>query len=108
MGRIDARAFFARSALEQPCDLYARMRELAPVCAIGDTGAYLVSTHAAIEDAVARQDEFSANLRRVLLSTDSGISPRMMIDPIGITGMSTTCAPRTSARRRARRRARTA
>ncbi|MAT90967.1 MAG: cytochrome P450 [Halioglobus sp.] len=102
MGRIDARAFFARSALEQPCDLYARMRELAPVCAIGDTGAYLVSTHAAIEDAVARQDEFSANLRRVLLSTGAE-PPRlipMQLEEGGLDVIATADDPAHSVHRR--------
>lgn len=102
MGRIDAEAFFAPAALEQPCSLYARMRELAPVCAIGDTGAFLVGSHAAIEDAVTRQEAFSANLRRVLLST--GDEPpqlfRMQLEEGGLDVIATADDPAHSVHRR--------
>lgn len=67
MSSIDARDFFDPAAIEDPYPLYARMRSLAPVCAIGDTGTFLVSTYAAVEEAAKRHEEFSANLTGMLV-----------------------------------------
>ena len=64
---IDTREFFSPEAFENPFPQYARMREHAPVCPIGDTGAFFVSTHAAVEEAVKRHEEFSANLKAMLV-----------------------------------------
>lgn len=70
MNNIDATEFFAPSAIEDPYALYARMREIAPVCQIGNTRAFLVSTHAAVEEAVKRHDEFSAQLKGMLVCAE--------------------------------------
>lgn len=70
MTSIDARDLFGSRAFEDPYSLYETMRTLAPVCAIGETGAYFVGTHAAVEEAVRRHDAFSANLKRMLICGD--------------------------------------
>jgi len=64
---IDAKEFFTAAAIEHPHSLYAHMRKIAPVCQIGDTRAFLVSTHAAVEEAVKRHEEFSAQLKGMLV-----------------------------------------
>jgi cytochrome P450 len=70
MGSIDAREFFTAAAIEDPYNLYARMRAIAPVCQIGETRAFLVSSHAAVEEAVRRHGEFSAHLKGMLVCDD--------------------------------------
>ncbi len=67
MNTIDAKEFFTATAIENPYALYARMRASAPVCQIGDTRAFLISSHAAVEEAVRRHGEFSAQLKGMLV-----------------------------------------
>ncbi len=74
---IDAREFFSASAIDDPYPLYTRMREAGPVCALGETRAFLVSTRAAVEEAVKRHGEFSANLESMLIYSNSG-APRVI------------------------------
>jgi len=69
---IDARELFAPAALENPYPLYARMRALAPVCALHGTRSFFVCRRAAVEEAVLRHEDFSANLSGVLLCDDDG------------------------------------
>lgn len=76
MANIDSRDFFSWDAIDNPYPLYARMRTLAPVCQIGDTRAFLVSTQGAVEEAVKRHDEFSAQLKAMLVCSDDG-QPRL-------------------------------
>jgi cytochrome P450 len=64
---IDAKEFFSTSAIENPHALYERMRAIAPVCQIGATRAFLVSSHAGVEEAVRRHEEFSAQLKGMLV-----------------------------------------
>jgi cytochrome P450 len=59
--------FFGLDTIEDPYPLYARMRETAPVCQVGDSRAFWVGTRAAIEEAVKRHPEFSANLEAFLV-----------------------------------------
>jgi cytochrome P450 len=67
MNRPDAKAFFSQASIDDPYALYAQMRKIAPVCQIGNTRAFLVSTHAAVEEAVKRHEEFSAQLKAMLV-----------------------------------------
>ncbi len=67
MNTIDAKELFTSAAIENPYVLYARMRAMAPVCQIGVVRAFLVSTHAAVAEAVTRQDDFSAQLKGMLV-----------------------------------------
>lgn len=67
---IDAKEFFTQDAIEHPHRLYARMRGISPVCQIGETRAFLVSTHAAVDEAVKRHDEFSAQLKAMLVCAE--------------------------------------
>ncbi len=70
MTSIDAKEFFTTTAIENPHALYERMRAIAPVCQIGDTRAFLVSSHAAVEEAVRRHEEFSAQLKGMLVCAE--------------------------------------
>ena len=71
MNIIDAKEFFTTTALENPHALYARMRTIAPVCQIGETRAFLAGSHAAVEEAVRRHEEFSAQLKGMLVCDEN-------------------------------------
>lgn len=71
MNLIDAKEFFNSSAIENPYALYDRMRAIAPVCQIGDLRAFMVSSHAAVEEAVRRHEEFSAQLKGMLVCDET-------------------------------------
>lgn len=70
MNGISAQAFFNTAAIDNPSALYAQMRAISPVCQIGETRAFFVSTHTAVEEAVKRHEDFSANLNRMLVCGD--------------------------------------
>jgi len=67
---IDATELFSPETLEEPYPLYARMRDLGPVCRIGDTRAFFLGTHAAVDAAVKRHEDFSANLNGMLVCSE--------------------------------------
>ncbi len=70
MNSFEAKAFFTRDAIENPPALYAHMRSIAPVCQIGELRAFFVGAHAAVEEAVKRHEDFSANLNAMLVCSD--------------------------------------
>jgi len=76
MNAIDAAEFFTAPVMEDPYPLYARMRALGPVCALDGTRAFFVGHHAAVEEAVRRHEDFSANLSGVLVCAQDG-RPRL-------------------------------
>ncbi|MEQ9465496.1 MAG: cytochrome P450 [Haliea sp.] len=67
-----AEHLFSAEAMENPFSLFATLRSLGPVCQLGDTRAFFVGTHAAVEEVVVRQDDFSANLERMLVRGEDG------------------------------------
>jgi cytochrome P450 len=58
---------FELATIADPQPLYARLRAEAPLSRIGDTGVHLVSTWSLVEEALAREQDFSANLTGVLI-----------------------------------------
>lgn len=76
MSAIPATELFTAAALENPYPLYEQMRALAPVCAIGDTRAFYLCSHAAVEEAVLRHEAFSANLEQMLVCGEDDV-PRI-------------------------------
>jgi cytochrome P450 len=81
MPSFDAAELYRPEALEDPYPLYARMRSLAPVCPLEGTGVHFVGSFAAVEEAVRRHEEFSANLTGILMRGDDG-HPRV-VDLVG-------------------------
>jgi cytochrome P450 len=73
---IAAQEFFTPAALADPYPLYARLRARGPVCALEGTRAFFVGHYAAVEEAVRRHAEFSANLDGVLVCGEDGV-PRL-------------------------------
>jgi cytochrome P450 len=62
----------APEVLENPHPFYARLRERAPVYEVPGTQVYLVTTRALIEEALEREEDFSANLTGVLMTGADG------------------------------------
>jgi cytochrome P450 len=73
MSPPDARELFAPDALENPYPCYARLREAGPLCEVGKSGVFFVSTWDAVEEAARRHAEFSANLTGVLVAGEGGL-----------------------------------
>ena len=68
----DPSEIFSARAIDDPHPLYARLRATAPVSRVGDTGVHLLTTWDGIEEVLARDREFSANLTGVLMRGDDG------------------------------------
>jgi cytochrome P450 len=62
----------APEVIENPYPFYARLRESAPVCEVPGTGVHLVTTRGLIEEALEREEDFSANLTGVLMTGEDG------------------------------------
>jgi cytochrome P450 len=62
----------APETVEDPYPFFAALREHAPVYPVAKTGIYLVSKRALIEEALDRQEDFSANLTGVLMTGPGG------------------------------------
>ncbi|HEY7818280.1 MAG TPA: cytochrome P450, partial [Vicinamibacteria bacterium] len=63
---------FEPDIIANPQALYARLRSEAPMARIGETGVHLVAIWDLIEEVLARESDFSANLTGVLMRTPSG------------------------------------
>jgi len=61
-----------REFIENPHPVFARLRKEAPISRVGDTGVHLVATWDLIEEALARESDFSANLTGVLIQGEDG------------------------------------
>lgn len=60
---------FEPATISNPQPLYARLRSEAPLSRVADSGVHLVATWDLIEEALARESDFSANLTGVLMRT---------------------------------------
>ncbi|MEM9175195.1 MAG: cytochrome P450 [Myxococcota bacterium] len=67
-----ADAILAPDAIESPQTLYAELRATRPLARIGDSGVHTVATWALIDEALGREDDFSANLTGVLFRGPDG------------------------------------
>ena len=69
---LKAAELLDRATIEQPYALYARLRREAPVAELDVKGVFAVSTWALIEEALGREDDFSANLTGFLYTDELG------------------------------------
>lgn len=72
MSAFDGASFFSEEAINDPHSLYEQMRNLAPVCQIGETRAFVACSHSAVTELIKRHQDFSANLRGMLVCGDNG------------------------------------
>lgn len=63
---------FEPLTIANPQQLYARLRSEAPLSRVADSGVHLVATWDLIEEALARESDFSANLTGVLMRGAAG------------------------------------
>lgn len=60
------------AVLADPQPLYRRLRKTAPIARIADTGVHLVTSWALVEEALGREQDFSANLTGVVIRGTDG------------------------------------
>ncbi len=65
-------ALIDRAAIDAPHPLFSRLRAVGPLVRVGETGVHAVTTWAAIEEALHREDDFSANLTGALMRGPDG------------------------------------
>ncbi len=63
---------FTREVIDDPHPLFARLRAERPVSRVGDTGVHLVATWDLVEEALQREEDFSAHLTGVLVRGEDG------------------------------------
>lgn len=75
----DATEFFGHDAIQDPYPLYDRMRSDAPVVRIGDSDFYAACNWSAVEEAIARVEDFSSNLTATMVyHPDGSVTPFAM------------------------------
>jgi cytochrome P450 len=79
----DPLEFFGVEALQDPYPLYDRLRAEGPVHRVGESGFYLVCDWAAINDAISRPEDFSANLTATMTFTADGTVVPFEMDGLG-------------------------
>ena len=79
----DPAALFGPAAIEDPHPLFARIREQHAISRIAETGVHLVATWDAIEEALEREEDFSANLTGVLIRGDDGLPAALELPSTG-------------------------
>ncbi|OBB78072.1 cytochrome P450 [Mycobacterium sp. 852014-52144_SCH5372336] len=67
-------ALFDDRFIQDPQPLYARMHQTGPVHRIGDSGFFAVSGWDAVNEAIARCDDFSSNLTATMTFQDGSVS----------------------------------
>src|SRR6185436_11154866 len=71
------------ATIEDPHPFFARMRARHAISRVGDTGVHLVATWDLIEEALAREADFSANLTGVLVRGDDGLPAALELPSTG-------------------------
>ncbi|MDP6977980.1 MAG: cytochrome P450 [Myxococcota bacterium] len=74
---------FSTASIEDPFPFYATLRRDRPLARIGDSGVHTVATWDLIEEALGRQDDFSANLTGVLMRGDDGAPTTFAFPGVG-------------------------
>ena len=81
----DPIALFGAESLQDPYPLYSRMRAAGPVHRIGDSEFYAACTWDALNEAINRPEDFSANLTATMVYTDEGAVAPFTMAPFGDT-----------------------
>lgn len=68
----DPESIFSRDWIDDPQPHFERLRRTMPIARIGDTGVHLVTRFALVEEALAREADFSANLTGVVIRGGDG------------------------------------
>ena len=81
---------FEPAAIADPQRLYARLRSEIPMARVAETGVHLLATRDLIEEALARESDFSANLTGVLMRGPSGEPTIFPMPEVGERGIIAT------------------
>jgi cytochrome P450 family 144 len=81
----DPNEIFAADTIEDPQPFYARLRKAMPVARVGDTGVHIVTSWALVEEALGREEDFSANLTGVLMRGADGDPAIFSLEGTGAT-----------------------
>lgn len=68
----DPSEILSPAVIANPEPFYTKLRKTRPVCRVGDSGAHLVLSWALVEEALGREEDFSANLTGVVMRGESG------------------------------------
>jgi len=79
----DPLEFFCADSLQDPYPLYDRLRAAGPVHRVGTSAFYVVPDWAAVEDAIARVDDFSSNLTATMVYDPDGSVTSFDMDSLG-------------------------
>jgi cytochrome P450 family 144 len=78
-----AGTFFGAEAMQDPYPLYERMRSAGPVHRIDDSAFYAVCGWDAVNDVIARPEDFSSNLTATMTYTAQGTVKAFEMEPLG-------------------------
>ena len=81
----DARDLLSSAFIDDPHPVFARLRAEAPLARIGDSGVHIVATWDLIEEALAREEDFSANLTGLLVLGEDGQPAAIDLPDTGAT-----------------------
>lgn len=81
----DPQEILSAGVIEDPQPFYARLRRTMPIARIADTGAHIVTSWALVEEALGREEDFSANLTGVLMRGADGHPSLIPLEDTGAT-----------------------
>ncbi len=91
--KIPATQLLESTVIDDPHSFYRRLRDEAPVWAVGDSGLFTVSTFELVAEAVSRPEDFSSNLRCLLYRDDQGLPCRWDYGDAGGQALATADPP---------------
>lgn len=90
---IPATMLLDRSILDNPYPFYQRLQKEAPVWRVPGTHIYVVTSHALLEEATKRVDDFSSSLTSVLYRKFNGLPGRVRYKPGALPVLATADPP---------------
>lgn len=82
-----------RDVINDPYPFYAQLRNHAPVWRVPGTEVFVVSTFARLNEAAARVEDFSSNMRCLLYRDDEGLPARLSFGASGADALATADPP---------------
>lgn len=98
-GPLAATLLLDPAVVDEPNAFYRRLRAEAPVWRVPGTPIVVVSSFAAVSEAVSRTDDFSSNLRALLCRSPDG-TPQVLPFDVGVQTLATADPPAHSLHRR--------
>jgi cytochrome P450 len=82
-----------RDVINDPYPFYAQLRDQAPVWRVPGTEVFVVSTFAMLNEAAARVEDFSSNMRCLLYRDEEGLPARLSFGASGADALATADPP---------------